>query len=102
MGCGVWVRRTDSNLAHVQQPAILSLVYESMDDETRLAVQLEVGKLDGVWFSGRDYLVKLDKMNSNVGLAHLQTCNSQTNGTNGIPGLEPCSRVLRIRKARVQ
>lgn len=77
MGCGIWVRRTDNNLAYVQQPAPLSLVCESMDDEACLAVQLEVGSLDGGWVGGRDHLVKLDKMNLNVGLAHLQTCDSQ-------------------------
>lgn len=61
MECGIWVRRTDKNLAHVQQPAPLSLVCESMDDEACLAVQLEVGSLDGGWVGGRDHLVKLDK-----------------------------------------
>lgn len=81
----------DSNLAHVQQPASLSLVYESMNDETCLSVQLEAGCLDGGWVGGRDHLVKLDKKNANVGLAHLQTHDSQTHGTNEIPGLEPCS-----------
>lgn len=90
MWCGIWARRMDSNLAHVQQPASLSLVYESMDDEPCLAVQLEVGSLDGGWVRGRDNLVKLDKMNLNVGRAHLQTCDSQTHATE-IPGLEPCS-----------
>lgn len=89
-GCGIWVRRTDSNLAHVQQPAFFSLVYESMDNETCLAVQLEVGSIDGGWVGGRDYLVKLEKMNLNVVLAHLQTCGSQTDGTSEIPGLELC------------
>lgn len=45
------------HLAHVQQPAVLSLVYEAVDDESCLAVQLEVGSLDGGWVSGRDHLV---------------------------------------------
>lgn len=49
--------KTDGHLAHVQQPAFLSLVYEAMDDEACLAVQLEVRSLDGDWVSGRDQLV---------------------------------------------
>lgn len=47
----------DLHLAHVKQPGILSVVYEAMDDEPCLAVQLEVGSLDGGWVSGRDHLV---------------------------------------------
>lgn len=58
-GHAAWdrVRRMDLHLAHVKQPGILSVVYEAMDDEPCLAVQLEVGSLDGGWVSGRDHLV---------------------------------------------
>lgn len=42
------VRRVGAYLAHVQQPGLLPLVYEAMDDEASLPVQSEVGSLDGV------------------------------------------------------
>lgn len=38
--------RARSYLAHVHQPALISLVYEAMDDEPGLLGHLEIGRLN--------------------------------------------------------
>lgn len=72
LGCQCWSQGEwlgGAYLAHVGQPALLPLVYEAVDDEARLAVQLEVGGLHGGQVRGRDPLVHGEKGNSDVGLS---------------------------------
>lgn len=65
-------------LAHLQHPVLVALVYEAVDDEARLAVQLEVGGLHGGQVGGGDPLVHGEKGNWDVGLSKPQPRESQS------------------------
>ena len=53
--------RAGPYLAHVYQPALISLVYEAMDDEPGLLGYLEIGRLNRWWIRGKENLWQTQK-----------------------------------------